>query len=297
MTRILLLSLLATLWPAAPARAQLEPPGTGGIEALDLSLRRLGHVKRVLVIGAHPDDEDTELLAWLARGEGAQAAYLSLTRGEGGQNLIGSELGIRLGLLRSEELLAARRIDGARQFFTRAYDFGYSKSQEEAFRFWPRDSVLKDVVRVIRRFRPQVVVSIFAPGGGGHGQHRVAGTVAHEAFDAAGDASRFPELAREERLAPHAPSKLYRSSRFDRESATLTLETGVLDPIAGRSYHQIAMASRSRHRSQDQGRIQDAGPSRTYLGLVRDRAAETRGDARAENVGRRAAALFAGIDT
>jgi hypothetical protein len=123
-------ALAASLLPLIPARleAQLEPPGTGGVVALDQELRMLGHYRRVLMIGAHPDDEDTNLLTVLVRGMGAEAAYLSLSRGEGGQNLIGPELGEALGLIRTEELLAARRLDGARQYFTRAYDFGYSKT-------------------------------------------------------------------------------------------------------------------------------------------------------------------------
>ena len=135
------------------------------------------------MIGAHPDDEDTELLTVLVRGLGAEAAYLSLNRGEGGQNLIGPELGPALGLLRTEELLAARRLDGARQYFTRAYDFGYSKSLDETWRHWPRDTVLKDVVRIVRRFRPQVIVSVFSgTPRDGHGQHQAAGWAAREAF-------------------------------------------------------------------------------------------------------------------
>ena len=138
----------------------------------------LGHYKRVLMIGAHPDDEDTELLTILVRGMGAEAAYLSLNRGEGGQNLIGPELGEALGLIRTEELLAARRLDGARQYFTRAYDFGYSKTIDETWQHWPRDTVLKDVVRIVRRFRPQIIVTIFSgTPRDGHGQHQAAGWV------------------------------------------------------------------------------------------------------------------------
>src|SRR2546422_206889 len=144
------------LWIGAAGAAvgQFTPPGTGGVAALAGALKQLGANKRVLVIGAHPDDEDTELLAILSRGMGVRAAYLSLNRGEGGQNLIGPELGPELGIIRTEELLAARQLDGARQFFTRAYDFGFSKTADETFRFWPRDSLLVDVLAVIRRFRP-----------------------------------------------------------------------------------------------------------------------------------------------
>ena len=232
----------------------------------------LGHYKRVLMIGAHPDDEDTELLTVLVRGMGAEAAYLSLNRGEGGQNLIGPELGEALGLIRSEELLAARRLDGARQYFTRAYDFGYSKSLDETWQHWPRDSLLKDVVRIVRRFRPQVIVSIFSgTARDGHGQHQAAGWAAHEAFRIAGDSSRFRELFREEGLVAWSPFKLYRSTRFDTASTTLTLNGGVLDPAVGKSFHQIAMAGRSLHRSQDMGQLQRIGPSEVRLALVEDR--------------------------
>ncbi|MBL8989070.1 MAG: PIG-L family deacetylase, partial [Gemmatimonadetes bacterium] len=163
----------------------------------------LGHTKRVLMIAAHPDDEDTELLTYLVRREGAITGYLSLTRGEGGQNLIGPELGDALGLIRTEELLAARGLDGARQYFTRAFDFGFTKTLAEALTFWPRDSILKDVVRVVRRTRPQILVSVFSgTPRDGHGQHQAAGWVAREAFAAAGDSTRFPELGREEGLTP-----------------------------------------------------------------------------------------------
>ena len=169
-------ALLPLILFAAPLVGQLEPPSTGGVVALDRELRMLGHEKRVLMIGAHPDDEDTELLTVLVRGQGAEAAYLSLNRGEGGQNLNGSELGQALGLLRTEELLAARRLDGARQYFTRAYDFGFSKSLDETWTHWPQDTILKDVVRIIRRFRPQVVISVFSgTPRDGHGQHQAAG--------------------------------------------------------------------------------------------------------------------------
>src|SRR5689334_21010064 len=125
-------------------------------------IRGLGVNTRVLVIGAHPDDEDTQLLTWLARGKNVETAYLSLTRGDGGQNLIGNELGPLLGMIRTEELLAARRLDGGRQFFTRAYDFGFSKTAEETYTHWVKDSILRDVVQVVRAFRPQIIVAVFS---------------------------------------------------------------------------------------------------------------------------------------
>jgi LmbE family N-acetylglucosaminyl deacetylase len=238
---------------------------------LDQSLRLVGHARRVLMIAAHPDDEDTELLTVLVRGEGAAAAYLSLNRGEGGQNLIGGELGPALGLLRTEELLSARRLDGAQQFFSRAYDFGFSKSLADTWTHWPQDSVLKDVVRIIRRFRPQVIVSIFSgTPRDGHGQHQAAGWAAREAFRVAADPDRFPELEVEEGLAAWQARKLYRSTRFDTAATTLTLEGGALDPAVGKSFHQIAMAGRSLHRSQDMGQLQGIGPSVVRLQLWDD---------------------------
>ncbi|HEX9727687.1 MAG TPA: PIG-L family deacetylase [Gemmatimonadales bacterium] len=252
--------------------AQLAPPSGGGIVRLDRLLQRLAEPRRVLVVGAHPDDEDTSLLALLARGYGADAAYLALSRGEGGQNLIGDQLGAALGLIRSRELESARDIDGAQQFFTRSYDFGYTRSLEETARLWPADSVLKDVVRIIRRFRPHVIVPVFSgTARDGHGQHQMSGVAARRAFDAAADPNAFPELATDEGLAPWTPLKLYGSARFNRAIATLTLPTGSLDPHTGRSYYQIAMASRSRHRSQDFGTLQPVGPYDTRLGLIEDR--------------------------
>jgi LmbE family N-acetylglucosaminyl deacetylase len=271
----------------ATAQGAVDPEH--GLIFVDQKLRGLGSVKRVLIIGAHPDDEDTSLLTVLVRGRGADAAYLSLNRGEGGQNLIGPELGVGLGLLRTGELLAARRLDGARQFFTRAYDFGYSKSVDETFRFWPKDSLLADVVYVIRQYRPQVIVSIFAGRArDGHGQHQAAGRLAREAFDAAGDPKRFPGQL-DAGLQPWTPLKLYRSTRFDTEATTLTVETGELDLFLGRSYHQIAMASRSQHRSQDMGRIESLGPMRTQLGLLESRVGGA--------AGRADTSLFDGVNT
>jgi LmbE family N-acetylglucosaminyl deacetylase len=287
----LLIALLAHL-PTGPLAGQvggpLQPPTTGGLPALLQELRMLGHQKRVLMIAAHPDDEDTELLVLLTRREGAEAAYLSLTRGEGGQNLIGPELGEALGILRTEELMAARNIDGAQQFFTRAYDFGYSKTIEDAWAHWPRDSVLKDVVRIVRRFRPQIIVSIFSgTPADGHGQHQAAGWAAREAFRIAGDSTRFPELQSEEGLAPFTPTKLYRSARFTTEGTTLILEGGEVERLSGKTYRQLAMMGRSQHRSQDFGSLQEFGPSPVRLARL------TPGSDAGEGWG----AFWSGVDT
>ncbi|MGH7568133.1 MAG: PIG-L family deacetylase [Gemmatimonadales bacterium] len=274
-----LLGLFLSLGAVGTGSGQLAPPGTGGVAALAGALEQLGANKRVLVIGAHPDDEDTQLLALLSRGMGAQAAYLSLTRGEGGQNLIGPELGPGLGLIRTEELLAARQLDGARQYFTRAYDFGFSKSAEETFRFWPRDSLLRDVLEVVRRFRPQILVSIFSgTPRDGHGQHQVAGLLAAEAFRLLRDST-------------WGPVKLYRRS-FDTAGATLSIPVGGLDPVLGQSYHQLAMAGRSRHRSQDMGALQRPGPAAIHLALLETRPG---GEARGEGGG--GGGFWSGVDT
>jgi len=259
--------LALALLPAAPPplRAQEGIGEYRGAAALGLALRRLGTTKRVLMIGAHPDDEDTQLLAALALEQGADVAYLSLTRGDGGQNGIGPELHEALGVLRTEELLAARRVDGATQFFTRAYDFGFSKSAEETFRHWPRREILGDAVGVIRLWRPDVVVAVFSgTPRDGHGQHQVSAIIAREAFEAAGDSAAFPEQLRAG-LAPFRPAKFYRSLRGRADSATVRIAMGGLDPLVGRSPFQLAMASRSRHRSQDMGAPEPAGPRWGYL--------------------------------
>ena len=241
-----------------------------GAAALGLALRRLGPTQRVLMIGAHPDDENTALLAELALGRGADVAYLSLTRGEGGQNLIGGELEEGLGLIRTEELLAARRLDGAVQFFTRAYDYGFSRSAEEAFLHWPHDSILSDVVAVVRAWKPDVIISQFTgTSRDGHGQHQASGILAREAFSVAADGSRFEgQIAAG--LAPHTTERFYQSwyrTPEDRDDL-IPLETGALDPLLGRSRFQIAMASRSRHRSQDMGRAESMGPQQYTLSAV-----------------------------
>ena len=210
--KILTAAALAVL--AAASHTPVAARQQAGVAGTALLMRQLDGVKRVLMIAAHPDDEDTGLLATLARGMGAETAYLSLSRGEGGQNFIGPRLHEGLGVIRTGELLAARALDGAGQYFTRAYDFGYSKSLDETLELWPLEEVLRDVVFVVRKFRPHVIVSVFsATARSGHGQHQLAGVAARDAFAAAGDPHRFPELAAHG-VTPWAPSKLYRSVRF-----------------------------------------------------------------------------------
>jgi LmbE family N-acetylglucosaminyl deacetylase len=269
---------------ARPAFAQpvIEADGAA---ALGVALRRLGATQRVLMIGAHPDDENTALLAELALGDGADVAYLSLTRGEGGQNLIGAELQEALGLIRSEELLAARRLDGAQQFFTRAYDFGFSRTLVESLRHWPREVVLSDVVEVVRRYRPDIIVSVFSgTPADGHGHHQASGVFAREAFTAAADAAQFTDQLRRG-LEPHTAHYLFQVLWRPPPDPPLVLETGVLDPLFGRSRYQIAMRSRSRHRSQDMGQAEAPGPQRVALRVL-DGAYPAH-----------ATSLFAGLDT
>ena len=288
--RWLLVTLVAAV--LTPGQSAAQVMDGSGLVATGLLLRQMDGVKRVLMIGAHPDDEDTSLLTALARGAGAETAYLSLTRGDGGQNLLGPELWEGLGIIRTGELEAARRLDGGRQFFARAFDYGFSKSADEAFSLWPREELLHDVVWVVRTFRPHVVVSVFSgTPRDGHGQHQAAGIVAREAFAVAGDPTRFPEQL-ERGVEAWAPSVLYQSSRrfFGRgggpAAEALTLETGVFDPLLGRSHFQLSMESRSQHRSQDMGASRPPGPRRTGVILVESRVG-TGGDP----------GLFAGVDT
>ena len=238
-----------------------------GSAALGELVDGLGVSARVLLIAAHPDDEDTALLAWLVHRQHADAAYLSLTRGDGGQNLIGDELGEALGVIRTEELLAARRLDGATQYFTRAYDFGFSKSAEETFTHWPKDSVLRDVVTVIRAYRPQIVVAIFSgTPRDGHGHHQVSGILAREAYDAAADTVRYPRSVTGGHGA-WTPTKLYLGPYQSRDRATVRFNVGEYDPVLGRSYYEIAMESRSQHKSQAFGRLQRRGVQLDWLML------------------------------
>ena len=253
MTRILAALVATALLAPRAAWAQRN-------DAAELGelVRGLGVNTRLLMIGAHPDDEDTQLLTWLARGRHVETAYLSLTRGDGGQNLIGNELGEALGAIRTEELLAARRIDGAHQYFTRAYDFGFSKSAEETYKHWPKDSILRDVVSVVRDFRPHVIIAVFSgTPRDGHGHHQVSGLLAREAFDLAGDSARMPASVTHD-LRPWTPLKFYRSARFGGES-TYRFDVGEYSPLRGQSFAEIAADSRSQHKSQAQGTLRRKG--------------------------------------
>lgn len=218
-----------------------------------LQLKKLNVLGSVLYVAAHPDDENTRLLAYLANEKLYRTGYLSLTRGDGGQNLIGDEQGVDLGLIRTQELLAARRIDGAEQFFSRAFDFGYSKSPEEAMKFWGHDKILSDVVWVIRKFRPDVIITRFpTTGEGGHGHHTASAILAGEAFDAAADPTKFPEQLTQGVTVWQAKRLLWNAFNAPGNDQ-FKVECGDYNPILGKSYGEIAAASRSQHKSQGFG--------------------------------------------
>ncbi|MFY7922481.1 MAG: PIG-L family deacetylase [Gemmatimonas sp.] len=271
--------------PARSLHAQGAPDR--GAAALGSTLAGIGTTARVLTVAAHPDDEDTPIIAWLAKGRHVETAYLSLTRGDGGQNLLGNELGEALGAIRTQELLSARRLDGATQYFTRAYDFGFSKNAEETYRHWPKDTILGDVVRVVRAFRPHVIIGFFSgTPRDGHGHHQVSGLLAREAYDLAGDTVRFPV---KDFGLPWTPQKFYRSARQLPDSATLRVNTGEYDALLGRSYYEIAAESRSQHKSQGFGVLQRKGVMWGFLTREASRAGPV--TARDER------SLFDGIDT
>lgn len=240
-----------------------------GIEKLE----RLGSV---LMIAAHPDDENTALLSYFAQGRKLDTAYLSLTRGEGGQNLIGSEQGELMGLIRTQELLAARRIDGARQFFTRAIDFGFSKTADETLAKWGRDRILADTVWAIRKFQPDVIVMRFSgTPRDGHGHHQSSAILGKEAFTAAADPKRFPEQLKHVSpwQAKRAFWNVFAFSRQMQEEAAkmpgkITLDVGTFDPELGLSFGEIAGISRSLHRSQGMGAGERKGALPEFLVLV-----------------------------
>ncbi|HML15372.1 MAG TPA: PIG-L family deacetylase, partial [Bryobacteraceae bacterium] len=232
------------------------------------SLLRLRTTAGVLHITAHPDDEDGGLLTWLSRSQGVRTGLLTLTRGEGGANLIGPELFDALGIVRTEELLAAGRYYGVDQFFTRAADFGFSKRLDETMEHWGEENVLGDCVRVVRLYRPDVIVSRFrGDPRDGHGNHQAAGRMAIEVFKAAADPNRFPEQLREG-LRPWQVKKLYRNAAPD-EPGAIPIDTGVYDPMIGMSYRQFASMGLSFQRSQGTGaRRAGPGPSISAVVLV-----------------------------
>lgn len=255
--------LILTLFVHAIVSAQPAPTPLTGAAELKQTLDKLNTLGSVLMLGAHPDDENTAVIAYFARGRHMRTAYLSATRGEGGQNLIGTEQGPLMGAIRTQELLGARRIDGGEQFFTRVIDFGFSKNPEEAYKIWNRRVLLADMVRVIRKFRPDVVLNRFpSDGSGGHGQHTAVGHLAIEALETAADGAKMPELGEAWKA-----KRLYwnyfgfmRRGRSEPEGL-LSVDVGHFNPVLGKSYQEIAGESRSVHRSQAMGAGQNPGSS------------------------------------
>ena len=237
---------------------------------LYLQIKKLKVLGAVLYVAAHPDDENTRLLAYLSKEKLYKTGYLSITRGDGGQNLIGDEQGIDLGLIRTQELLAARRIDGAEQFFTRAYDFGYSKSNAETFSIWDKDKILSDVVWVIRKFQPDVIITRFPEDTrAGHGHHSGSAVLAHEGFIAAADPARYPEQFKFGVKPWKAKRIVWNTFNFGNTNTTadnqMKIDVGGYNPILGKSYGEIAAESRSQHKSQGFGVPASRGTQLEYF--------------------------------
>src|ERR1039457_7092996 len=290
--RLLLGAVL--LAPLAPLPA---PPSLSGAAEIEQSRHKLNELGTILHIAAHPDDERTAVLAYFARGRHMRTAYLSLTRGEGGQNLNGSEQGAQLGIIRTQELLAARQIDGAEQFFTRAIDFGFTRTADETLQKWGHDRILSDVVWVIRRYRPDVILLGFSgTPRDGHGQHQTSAILGKEAFTAAADPKMFPEQLKyvqvwqAKRLVQAAGFGGFglavggRGGRGGRGAEAAVppgmvapvpetetgpaADTGSFNPILGYSYEELAVLSRSMHHSQGTGAMRRPGPGRSTFTIT-----------------------------
>ncbi|MEI9812056.1 MAG: PIG-L family deacetylase [Acidobacteriota bacterium] len=274
------ISALLLVLTLTPVHAQRDLSGEIEIRQ---ALERLNTLGSVMMIAAHPDDENTALLAYLARGRHVRTAYLALTRGEGGQNLIGPEQGDQMGIIRTQELLAARKIDGAEQYFTRAIDFGFSKIADETLTQWPREQVLADIVWNIRRFRPDVIVLRFTgTPRDGHGHHQASAILGREAFSAAADPTKFPEQL--QYVQPWQAKRLMQNAlggpgqgggpggRGGQQQAPqetqekgVDIDLGAYSPELGYSYGQIAGMSRSQHRSQGMGSAERPGSQKNTL--------------------------------
>lgn len=267
---LLLLSMLAISPASAQRNLKSTPPmRTLNASEIQIALKKAQVLGSVLYVAAHPDDENTRLIAYLTNGRGIHSTYLSLTRGDGGQNLLGTEIGPALGLLRTQELLAARNIDGSNQRFSRAIDFGYSKGPGETLEIWDRDAILGDVVMTIRQLQPDVIITRFPgpeDGGGGHGHHTSSFILAKEAFSLAADASFRPELGK----AWQAKRLMWNNwlpfwQRDYDASGLLQMDIGTFDPLLGMSYGEMADMARSQHKCQDFGANRRRGSRLEYL--------------------------------
>ncbi len=265
--------LVLSFWVPIALIAQPTKPSASDIQ---LELKKLYSLGSVLYLAAHPDDENTRLIAYLENEALLNTAYLSVTRGDGGQNLIGPEIKEMLGVIRTQELLQARKIDGGQQFFTRAIDFGYSKNPEETLKIWDKEKVLSDVVWVIRKFQPEIIITRFpSDGRGRHGHHTASAMLAEEAFDAAADPDRFPEQL--EFVRPWQVKSLlfntswwfYGSPENFNSDGMIAIDVGAYNPLLGKSYTEIAAESRSMHKSQGFGSSGTRGAEFEYLEFVK----------------------------
>ena len=270
-----LLALFTVLLTASPLVFAQKPESKTSAEIYH-DLEKLNFLGTALYIAAHPDDENTRLIAYLANEVKARTAYLSITRGDGGQNLIGPELRELLGVLRTQELLAARRVDGGEQYFTRANDFGYSKHPNETLKLWDKEEVLGDVVRIIRKLRPDVIINRFdhRRAGRTHGHHTSSALLSLEAFDLVGDKGAYPE-----QLEPWQPKRLFFNTswwfygsreNFEKadKSTMLNVDIGVYYPLLGKSNNEIASVASSQHLCQGFGRLSTRGSTQEYLELL-----------------------------
>lgn len=254
------------LWFAISIYANNDPIATAG--ELQLAVNRLSTLGSVLYIAAHPDDENTGLMAYLSKEMKLRTAYLSLTRGDGGQNLIGPEQGREIGIIRSQELLEARRFDGGEQFFTRAVDFGYSKSMGESMKVWGREEILEDIVWIIRSFRPDVIITRFSvdEARNGHGHHTASTVLALEAFRAAADPARFTEQLKN--VSPWQAKRILWNKwrpKPEEQAGLIKVDLGTFNPLLGMSYNEIAARSRSMHKSQGFGMLPNRGIQIDYF--------------------------------
>ncbi|MEZ4972560.1 MAG: PIG-L family deacetylase [Cyclobacteriaceae bacterium] len=253
--RIVVLALL-TLFSLSTTAQKPKQPDASSIE---LRMKKLNFLGTVLYLAAHPDDENTRAIAYLANERLATTGYLSMTRGDGGQNLIGPEIRDLLGLIRTQELLAARRIDGGYQFFTRANDFGYSKNSDEAFRIWNKDEILSDVVKVIRQFQPDVILTRFPPDArAGHGHHTASAMLALEAFDITNDPKVYPDQVAkfgtwQVKSVYTNTGRWWNKDINENTPGIVTMDVGAYNPLLGQSYSEIAAISRTQHKSQGFG--------------------------------------------
>ncbi len=241
-------------------------------------ISKLSNSARVLYLAAHPDDENTRMISYLANDRKYQTAYLSLTRGDGGQNLIGTELGAQLGILRTQELMQARRIDGGKQFFSRALDFGYSKTADETYQQWGKDLILSDVVQIIRKFRPDIIITRFPPDSrAGHGHHTASAQLALEAFELAADPQAFPDQLKD--FEPWQVKRIFWNHSYwwepkidslaANDPSYVKMDVGTYLPELGLSCNELASHSRSQHKSQGFGVALSRGSSLEYLKLLK----------------------------